>query len=225
MKGFTPYKRYAGFTLIETALIVLITTILAGISFRFTVFTGDTLYLKNVVYKLGSNINLLKDFSLSRKEVSPGNKACGYGILFSNNNYLGYVFATTSPLDCDLIASTTPTSFAPSTPIYYLHTNGDIRQDQIQPLLIKDDFQSNLSLRISLSSPTCSDNLFSSYSQIALVYYNPYGDILLLGIKSGLGWNNLLPSNWQNIYFCLEYKGEERYLNINRSGQALIIQL
>jgi hypothetical protein len=222
MKGFTSYKSYTGFTLIETASIILITVILAGISFRFTVFTGDTLYLKNFVYKLGSNINLLRDFSLSRREISSGNRACGYGILFTNSNYLGYVSATTSPLDCDLIASTTPKSFAPSAPIYYLHTNGEIRQDQIQPLLIKDDFQPSLSLRISLSSPTCSDNLFSSYSQIALVYYNPYGDILLLGKSSN--WVNFLSSNWQNIYLCLEYKGEKRYLNINRSGQILIQQ-
>jgi len=223
MKGFAPRNKYTGFTLIETALIIFITAILAGISFRFTVFTGDTLYLKNFVYKLGSNINLLKDFSLSRKAVSPDNKACGYGILFSNDNYFGYVFATTSLLDCDFVASTTPKSFAPSAPIYYIHTNGDIRQDQIQPLLIKDDFKTGLSLKISLSSSDCSsDNLFSSYSQIALVYYNPYGDILLLGKSAD--WNNLLPPDWQNIYLCLEYKGEKRYLNINHFGQVLIIQ-
>jgi hypothetical protein len=222
MKGFAPHNKYAGFTLIEIALIILVTAILAGISLRFTVFTGDTLYLKNFVYKLGFNMNLLKDFSLSRKEVSPGNKTCGYGILFSTSSYFGYVFATTSPLDCDLIASAKPKSFAPSAPIYYLHTNGDIRQDQIQPLLIKDDFKPNLSLGISLSSPTCSDNLFLSYSQIALVYYNPYGDLLLLGKNED--WNNLLPSNWQNIYLCLEYKGEKRFLNFNRSGQILMVQ-
>jgi len=210
------------FTLVETALVMLITAILTGIVLKFTVFTGDTLYLKNFVYKLGSNINLLKDFALSRREISPGNKACGYGILFSHNDYFGYAFATTSPLECDNIASTTPTSYAPSTPIYYLHTNSDIRIEPLEQLLIKDHFKQGLSLRISLSSPDCSDDLFSKYSEIALVYYNPYGDILLLG-KSG-NWSNLLPQNWQNIYFCLQYKTEKRYLNINRSGQVLIIQ-
>jgi hypothetical protein len=206
------------FTLIEIALVILITAILAGISLRFTVFSPETLYLKNFIYKLGSNINLLKDFSLSRKEVD-ANKVCGYGISFSNR-YFGYVFATSSVLDCDTIASSSPTSFAPSEPIFYLHTNGDIRQDPIEPLQIKDEFKPGLSMRISLSSPTCSDNLFSFYPEIALVYYNPYGDLLLLG-KSG-NWTNLLPSDWQNIFFCFQYKNENRYLKINRSGQILI---
>jgi prepilin-type N-terminal cleavage/methylation domain-containing protein len=208
------------FTLIEIAVVILIITILSGIAFRFTAFSPETLYLKNFVYKLGSNINFLKDFSLSRKEVD-SNKACGYGMRFSASGYFGYVFATSSVLDCDTLALFFPASFASFSPIFYLHTNGDIRQDPIGPLQIKDDFKPGLSMRISSFSPTCSDNLFSSYPEIDLVYYNPYGDLLLLG-KSG-NWTNLLPSDWQNIFFCFEYKGEKRYLRINRSGQMLII--
>ena len=207
------------FTLIEIALVVLITAILAGISLRFTVFSPETLYLKNFIYKLGSNINLLKDFSLSRKEIG-SNKACGYGISFSQNNYFGYVFATSSVLDCDSLASSFPTIFAPTPPMFYLHTNGDIRQNPIEPLQIKDSFRPGLSMRISLSSASCSDNLFSYYPEIALIYYNPYGDLLLLG--KSVGWVNLLPPNWQNIFFCFQYKNETRYLKINRSGQILI---
>mgnify|MGYP000650150381 CR=1 FL=1 len=207
------------FTLIEIALVVLITAILAGISLRFTVFSPETLYLKNFVYKLGSNINLLRDFSLSRKEID-SNKACGYGISFSQNNYFGYVFATSSVLDCDSLASSSPTIFAPAPPIFYLHTNGDIRQDPIEPLQIKDIFKPGLSMRISLSSQNCSDDFFNSYPEIALIYYNPYGDLLLLGKRSI--WTSLLPSNWQNIYFCFRYKNEDRFLKINRSGQIFI---
>jgi len=207
------------FTLIEIALVVLITAILAGISLRFTVFSPETLYLKNFVYKLGSNINLLRDFSLSRKEID-SNKACGYGISFSQNNYFGYVFATSSVLDCDSLASSSPIIFAPAPPIFYLHTNGDIRQDPIEPLQIKDIFKPGLSMRISLSSQNCSDDFFNSYPEIALIYYNPYGDLLLLGKRSI--WTSLLPSNWQNIYFCFRYKNEDRFLKINRSGQIFI---
>jgi len=214
------------FTLVEIALVIFITVILTGISLRFTVFSPETLYLKNFVYKIGSNINLLKDLSLGRREVtttnSTTNKVCGYGIYFSNSNknYLGYVFATSSALDCDTLASSSPISFAPSSPIFYLHTNGDVRLDPIEPLQIKDDFKPGFSMKISTSSQTCSDDLFSSYSEIALVYYNPYGDFLLLGKSSD--WVNLLSSNWQNIYFCLQYKNEDRYLGINRSGQIFI---
>ncbi|GIW67346.1 MAG: hypothetical protein KatS3mg096_214 [Candidatus Parcubacteria bacterium] len=209
-----------GFTLIEIALVVLITTLLTGFAFKFTSFSEDTLYLKNFIYKLGSNVNLIKDFSLSRREIY-GSKVCGYGILFSNNNYLAYVFATSSHVSCDLIASTTPIVYAPSSPFLYLHTNGEIRTDPISPLQIKDNFKTALSLRISLSN-NCPDNLLNFYSQIALVYYNPYGDLLLLGQSAG-NWVNLLPPNWQNIYFCLQYKNENRYLRLNRSGQMLIL--
>jgi len=209
------------FTLLEVALVILITAILAGISLEFTVFSPETLYLKNFVYKLGSNINLLKDFSLSRREVD-SNKVCSYGISFSTSTstYFGYISATSSVLDCDTLASSSPASFAPSESIFYLHTNGDIRQDPIEPLQIKDNFKPALSMRISLSSPTCSDNLFNSYPEIALVYYNPYGDLLLLGKSSN--WDNLLSPDWQNIFFCFGYKNENRYLKINRSGQILI---
>jgi hypothetical protein len=207
------------FTLVEIALVILITAILAGISLRFTAFSSETLYLKNFVYKLGSNINLLKDFALSRREVN-GNKVCGYGINFSTSNYFGYVFATSSVLACDTLASSSPTSFAPSSPIFYLHTNGDISTSTIETLQIKDDFKPGFSMKISTSSSDCFYDLFSSYQEIALVYYNPYGDLLFLGKSSG--WVNLLPSDWQNIFFCLQYKNENRYLKINRSGQILI---
>jgi hypothetical protein len=211
-----------GFTLLEIALIILITTILAGISFRFTVFTGDTLYLKNFIYKLGSNINFLKDSALSRREISLG-KVCGYGILFSTSSYYSYVFATTSIIECDVIASTTPTAFIPSSSVYYLHTNGDILSSPLEQLQIKDNFKPELELKISTFSNCSFSNLFASSSKIALVYYNPYGELLLLG-NSGGSWTNLLPSNWQNIYLCLSYKNEERYLTINRAGQLLIKQ-
>lgn len=216
-----------GFTLIEVAIVVLITVILAGISFKFTVFSGDTLYLKNFIYKLSSNINLIKDFSLGRRIVYINeieNKACGYGLSMTENDYLGYAFVTSSPLDCDFIASTTPQVFAPSTPILYLQTNGEIRQSPIEPLQIKDQFLKRRTtdyFKISTASQNCSDNLFSSYPQIALVYYNPYGDLLLLG-KGESSWINLLPSDWQNIYLCLDYKSEKRYLRINRSGQIIL---
>jgi hypothetical protein len=212
------------FTLVEIALVILITAILAGISLRFTAFSEETLYLKNFVYKLGSNINLLKDFALSRREVN-GNKVCGYGMRFSTSSYFGYVFATSSVLACDTLASSSPTSFVPSPPIFYLHTNGDISTSTIETLQIKDDFKPGLSIEISTSSSVsfsdCSNNLFDYYREIALVYYNPYGDLLFLGKRSDT-WYNLLPPNWQNIYFCFRYKGENRYLKINRSGQILI---
>ncbi|MFN3605529.1 MAG: hypothetical protein ACK4UJ_12555, partial [Leptonema sp. (in: bacteria)] len=122
------------------------------------------------------------------------------------------------------IASTTPQAFGLSTPIIYLHTNGEARQNPIEPLQIKDKFLKRQGttdyFRISLTSPTCSDDLFSSYREIALVYYNPYGDLLLLG-RNVSYWNLILPPNWTNIYFCFNYKNDQRYLNINRSGQIL----
>lgn len=209
-----------GFTLIELAVIILITTILASISLRFTAFSADTLYLKNLIYKLGSSINLIKDFVSSKREIS-GLRTCGYGILFSNNNYFAYAFATYPNLDCDLIASNSPTSYIPTSPTFYLHTNGEIRTDPIPSLQIKDNFKSALSLKISLNN-YCPDNLLDYYNQIALIYYNPYGDILLLG-KNGGNWTSLLNSNWRDIYFCFQYKNENRFLRINRSGQMLIL--
>jgi prepilin-type N-terminal cleavage/methylation domain-containing protein len=209
-----------GFTLIEMAIVIFIITILMGISLRFTVFSPENLYLKNFVYKLGSNIYFIRDLSLARREIG-SNKACGYGLAFSNNNYFGYVFTTSSIVECDDLASYSPVIFAPSPPLLYIHTNGDIRSQPIEPLQIKENFRSGLSIRISLSSPVCSDNLFNVYPEIALVYYNPYADLLLLG-KNNSNWVNLLSSNWQNIFICLQYKNDSRYLKIIRSGQLIV---
>lgn len=221
-----------GFTLIEVVAVILITVILAGIALKFTVFSGDTLYLKNFVYKFGSNINLLKDFSLARKIVNINgieNKACSYGINIKKGNqyieYFGYVFATSSLIECSLLASTTPLSFVPSSGLY-LHTNGEIRQSPIEPLQIKDKFENigNSYFKISITSNdlNCTNDLFNNYNynEIALVYYNPYGDILLLG-KSNNNWTSLL-NNSQDIYFCLRYKNETRNLKINQTGQIVI---
>jgi hypothetical protein len=210
------------FTLIEIALVIFIITVLTSISLRFTVFSPETLYLKNFVYKFGSNINLIKDLSLGRNIVN-NQKVCGYGMLISSSSYYGYVFATSSVLDCDTIASSSPESFAPISPILYLHTNGDIRESPIDTLQMKDNFKAGLSMAISTTSG-CSNNLLPSYySEIALIYYNPYSELLLLG-KNLSNWYNLLSSNWENIYFCLQFKNEDRYLKINRSGQMLIIR-
>jgi hypothetical protein len=204
------------FTLIEVALVILITAILAGISLRFTAFSTETLYLKNFVYKLGSNVNLTKDFALSRRQVD-SNKVCGYGIVIKNNSYFGYAFATSSVLECDTLASTSPVAFAPPEQPFYTHTNGDIRQDPIEPLQVKDNFRPGLSIKISISSPDCSEDLFRSYREIALVYYNPYGELLLLGKR--FNWENI---RWtDNIYLCFKYKDEERYLRIGKSGQVI----
>ena len=210
------------FTLIEIALVIFIITVLTSISLRFTVFSPENLYLKNFVYKFGSNINFIKDLSLGRNIVN-NQKVCGYGILISSSSYYGYVFATSSVFDCDTIASSSPKSFAPSSPILYIHTNGDIRESPIDTLQIQDNFKTGLSIKVSTTSETCSNNLLSFYSEIALIYYNPYSDLLLLG-KNLSNWYNLLSSNWQNIYFCLKFKNEDRYLRINRSGQMLIIR-
>ncbi len=208
------------FTLIEVALVIFIAAILTGISLQFTVLSPETLYLKNFIYKLGSNINLIKDFSLSRREIN-SDKICGYGLYFKNNGYIGYAFATSSFLNCEEIVKSNPLSYAPNpNSLIYIHTNGDARRDPIETLQIKDNFQNPLRIKVSLNSPFCDNNLFDNYQELALIYYNPYGDILFLGYNNN--WQNLLNNNWQEIYFCFDYKNEKKYFKINRSGQIKI---
>jgi hypothetical protein len=208
------------FTLIEVALVIFITAILTTISLQFTALSPETLYLKNFIYKLGSNINLIKDFSLSRREIN-SDKICGYGLYFKNNGYIGYAFATSSFLNCEELVKSNPLSYAPnSNSLIYIHTNGDVRRDPIETLQIKDNFQDPLRIKVSLNSPFCDDNLFDNYQELALIYYNPYGDILFLGYNNN--WQNLLNNNWQEIYFCFDYKNEKKYFKINRSGQIKI---
>jgi hypothetical protein len=208
------------FTLIEVALVIFITAILTTISLQFTALSPESLYLKNFIYKLGSNINLIKDFSLSRREIN-SDKICGYGLYFKNNGYIGYAFATSSFLNCEELVKSNPLSYAPNpNSLIYIHTNGDVRRDPIETLQIKDNFQTPLRIKVSLNSSFCDNNLFDNYQELALIYYNPYGDILFLGYNNN--WQNLLNNNWQEIYFCFDYKNEKKYFKINRSGQIKI---
>lgn len=213
-----------GFTLIEIAVISGIIILLTAISFRFTVFDRRVIYIKDFIYNLGTNIQLLREFSLGRRIIS-NQKVCGYGLFFNKNDfsYTGYAFLADGLAECDKLANEKPSIYATDTPVYFLHSNGEIRQTPIQVLQIKDIFQKRQGtsddLKISLDQ-NCSLNFFNSYSKINLVYYNPYGDILLLGKNSG-SWQNLLPSNWQNIYFCLQYKNDIIKFRINRAGQLV----
>lgn len=211
-----------GFTLIEISLVILIAIILIGVSFSFTSLSPEVLYLKNFIYKLTSDISFIKDLSFSRITVSEVNnlKACGYGIVFSENNYFAYSFVTSSKVECDALALEEPTSYAPQNEIFYIHLNSEIRREPLNPILIKNDFKPGISLKISLDSPNCDNDLFNFYSQLAFVFFNPYGDFLLLA-KNG-NWTSVMPSNWEEVFICLNYKNEIRVMRINRSGQVIL---
>lgn len=211
-----------GFTLTEVIMVLLITSILTGIAINFNVFSEEATYLKNFNYRLFSDFSLARNLSLSRQLISGTNLfACGYGFLFTSSSYLGYAYVSSSDwLSCDDLASSSPQSYATSYPEYFLHTNGEISQQPIPSLQAKADFKGEI--KISTSSSDCSsNNVFSdplNYSEVAIVYYSPYGDYLFLG-NNGSSWQNLGISD---IYFCLEYRNEKRYLRLNKVGQLMV---
>lgn len=197
-------------------MVLLVMGILTGIAVNFNVFSEEATYLKNFNYQLFSNFSLARNLSLSRQLI-PGTNlfACGYGFLFTSSSYLGYAYvSSTDWLSCDDLASSSPEVYGTSLPDYLLHTNGEIRQQAIPSLQVKADFKGEI--KISTTSADCSsDNIFDNYNQIAIVYYSPYGDYLFLG-NNGSNWQNL--GNY-DIYFCLDYRNEKRYLRLNKIGQ------
>jgi hypothetical protein len=207
-----------GFTLVEIILVFLFTIILTTIAFNFNVFNEENVYLKNFNYRLSSDLSLLKNFSLNRQAVN-NLTACGYGLLISSSSYLGYVYATSSYWEnCDYLASSSPTVYATSNPEYFIHINGEIGSDVIPSLQVKNDFKGEI--KISTSSNNCSSgNIFDNYSKVAIVFYNPYGDYLFLGEDSSGNWQEFSQSD---IYLCLSYKTETRYLKINKAGQLIV---
>lgn len=210
-----------GFTLAEVILVLLITSILTGIAINFSVFSEENTYLKNFNYRLFSDFSLARNLSLYNQLISGNLFACGYGFLFSSSSYLGYAFvSSTQWLSCDYLASSFPETYAVSDPDYYFHTNGEVRhkQEVIPSLKVESSFKGEI--KISTTSQDCSsNNVFSSYSRVAIVYYSPYGDYLFLGQNSSGGWVNL---DIYDIYFCLEYRNEKRYLRLNKIGQLMV---
>lgn len=208
------------FTLIEIVMVLLIVTMLTTIAFNFNVFSEENTYLKNFNYRLFSDLSLAKNLSFSKQVIneSSGLAVCGYGLLLTSSSYLGYAYATSNIWEsCDYLASSSPTVYATSSPEYFIHSNGEVRSDIIPSLQMKNIF--NGTIKISTSSSDCSNNIFDNYSKVAIVYYNPYGDYLFLGEDSSSNWGKL---TFNDIYLCLEYKNEKRYLRINGIGQLLV---
>lgn len=208
-----------GFTLIEIIMVLMVMGILLGIAINYNVFNEENRYLKDFNYRFFSDFSLARNLSLSRQLISGTNlSACGYGFLFTSSSYLGYAYVSSSDwLNCDDLASSSPQSYASSSPSYFLHTNGEINQQPISSLQVKADFKGKI--KISTTSADCSsNNLFDTYGQAIIVYYSSYGDYLFLG-NDGSNWQNLGVSD---IYFCLEYRNEKRYLRLNKIGQLTI---
>ena len=215
-----------GFTLIEISIVLLIATFLIGIAFNFINIKSETLYLKNTAYKISSDISFIREMSFSR--VIPSGfdyrlRSCGYGLYFSPRGYFAYSFVTSSDVNCDLLASENVINFAPQEGMFYIHTNGEVRAKPLNPILLSNNYQPGFSLAMSFDSSSCSNNIFNTYPEAAIIFYNPYGDLLVFG-RNG-GWNLIVPNQWENIYFCLSYKNDKIFLRINKLGQIILENL
>ncbi|MCS7200573.1 MAG: prepilin-type N-terminal cleavage/methylation domain-containing protein [Patescibacteria group bacterium] len=211
----------SAFTLIEIVVVLLILGILIGIAINYNVFSEERSYLRNFNYRLFSDLSLAKNLSLSRQNIEGTNLfACGYGFLFTSSSYIGYAYVSSSDwLNCDYLASSSPTVYATSLPEYLLHTNGEIRNNPIPTLQAKANF--NGEIKFSTSSADCSENIFDNYQKIAIVFYNPYGDYLFLG-EAGATWVEFPSSSFSDIYICLSYQNDNRYLRVNKTGQLIV---
>ncbi len=226
------------FTFLEIVVVMMIIIILISISLNFTAFDRKMVYLKNFTYNLENDIFEIKEFALAQKFNFDSNVFfCGYGLIFEKENnsssykgYIGYAASVATsadrpyPICYELASSASATEiFTATSPTYYLNRNGQITNQPIETLVIKEEFKKVYDgdyLKISTSSQNCSQSL--SYDYLNLIYYSPYGDLLLLGYDNSTNkFYNLLPSNWENLYLCLKYRDEELNFRINRSGQII----
>lgn len=168
--------RKKGFSLLESAVVLLVSTLILGAAFTLTNINKKFYEFQKTKLLLAENLKLAQDLSFKKIELSnPTTTVCGVGILITSSGYLGVAYATSAdlPIDCYKIASSSPREFdfTSKNPDLYFTKSLQITNNLNNPLLVKEDFE-NLEI------------LFSTGSQLipgtsSIIFVHPYGDPLI----------------------------------------------
>lgn len=211
-----------GFTLIETAILMLITTILLSTGLTITNFSKSFLKFQEEKFLLGDNLRKSQDLSFRSIELpyslfNATTTICGVGIVIGPDtlSYKMIGYATTSPdelVDCYEIASNTPKVFDFSSKdpeLYYLKTN-EFSKDQNHIFLIKKELK-NIKVKFKKD-----DSEF--YGKTSIMFVHPYGDLIVYN-----NGNEVITSTtaFKNFYIILNSTNEYATITLTNTGQIL----
>jgi len=216
-------EKQSGFTLLETAITLLLMAIVINLGFSFIIFNKDFFYLRDSAKNFSFALNTVSD--MSQKVIQKNNEYfCAYGIYFPNNSsYEVLAFSTTTKL-CEIIFSSTSSvnnffSQNVTNKKYILQNQQIVSPSQIIPSLSMNfQFKPGYRFRFSTSDKNCATDTLTP--PLIFLYAYSYADLFLVYQQVG-GWN-VISSN--QVYICLEKllgsSVTEKYtIKINKLGQ------
>jgi type II secretory pathway pseudopilin PulG len=210
-----------GFTLIETALLMLVTAILLSAGLTISNFSKSFLRFQEEKFLLADNLKKAQDLSFRSLEINfngATSTICGVGLLIYQAGYKVIAYATSPPstqeiIDCYKIASNTPEEFdftqkKPS--IFYTKTNEFTTDKNNQFIISKELKDFNISFKL--------DNKAFSFVTTSIIFTHPYGELIIY--QNG---NQIVTQStpFKNFYILLNKGNEYATITITNTGQII----
>ncbi|GIW66336.1 MAG: hypothetical protein KatS3mg095_0234 [Candidatus Parcubacteria bacterium] len=211
-------KRKKAFTILESTIVLLLTTIILGITFSLTGLNKLFKKFQENIFLLNQDLKNTLDIAINSGEVNLANTTstiCGAGILISNQNkfYYKIIYATSSDstiINCFEIASNTPDvfNFSIQNPPFYISKNGGYINNMNNEVFIGD-----LTFLDDIKLATLTDIDFNTTS---IIFTSPYGEPIIYYATSGNSYR--LDFN-DNLKIVLIKNNERATITIYKSGK------
>ena len=205
------------FTLLESTVILLVTSVILGTSFYFLNINKKYQEFESSKLLLSENLRRAQDLSFKKSEIVINNTTstiCGVGVLISgiNKEYLMIAYATSSPegsVDCYKIASNTPEefNFSNKQPNIFVLNNNEFTTDPNNQLITK--------LKLNVDKIEIGTSTMQTFSSTSLIFVHPYGDIIVYKDGSRIDFD-------KEINIGLDYQGKYATISITKAGQVIL---
>lgn len=208
--------RVRAFTLIESAVILVVTSILLGTSFYLLNLNKPYQDFEISKLRLSEDLRRAQDLSFKRTTIILNNNTssvCGVGLLISSSTkeYIAIAYATSSQgsIDCYYISSSTPEvfDFTSSSPTLFVTNGNDFTDNINNQLIIKHKLKID-EIKIGTSSLT-------DFNSTSIMFIHPYGDVLIFYDGKKVEFDKDF-----NIY--LKYLDRDATVTITKPGQVIL---
>lgn len=204
------------FTLIESTVILVVTSILLGTSFYLLNINKQFQEFDISKFRLAEDLRRAQDLSFKKIDFVINNNTstiCGVGLLISKSlkNYLMIAYATSTQgsVDCYYISSSTPEvfDFTSKKPELFVTNAYELTNDINNQLIIKHNLKVD-EIKIGTSS-------LIDFNSTSIMFVHPYGDVFVFYDGNKLEFDREF-----NIY--LKYLDKNATITITKAGQVIL---
>lgn len=204
------------FTLFESAVILVVTSVILGTSFYILNLNKKYQNFEASKLLLGTDLQRALDLSFKKFNIILNNATssiCGVGIKISSNTkeYLMIAYATSSAdsIDCYQISGTFPEefNFSNKEPSIFVNKNNEFVTDINNPLITRYELKID-EIKIGTSSPL-------QFSSTSIMFIHPYGEVLIYKDGYKVDFDKIF-----NIY--LKYLDKNATITITKAGQIFV---